>query len=602
MTFEIIFVLILLPATVICLAQEWVAPEIAAMTAFSLLIACGILSVEQAMAVFSNPAPITIGALFIITFALDKSGGLNSLTRLIRDHLPSSLNSTLFTVSSLVAVASAFVNNTPIVALFLPLLLGLARARNIAPSKLLIPLSYASIMGGCCTLIGTSTNIIVSGIMVDYGMPALSMFELAKIGVPMLLIGTVYISFVSPKLIPDRSNITATLSEEERRTFFCQLLVKPHSTWVGKPLLNIAIGQNQNEFRIIEVRRQGATLMLPLPQIKVEPYDRILISAAFQSLETGDDGMHLKQELTEAWGVNALSTLQGGIMEGVITRHSSLVGKTIEAVNFRQRQGLLVLAVHRKGRNLTRNFSGIRLKFGDTLLLLGPEWRFDEMRSKGDLMLLDEISEPEKPKSLNQQPVWAWITIAAVVLLATFNVVPIVGAAIMGAVFLLLMRLISPEDAIKAVDWSILFLIFGMLGVGLAMETTGAAKLIADSVIGAAGHVVPEAWLPYIALSLLILLTSVLTELLSNNATAAVMAPVGYNLATSLALDARPFTIGVMLAASLAFSTPIGYQTNTMVYNAGGYRFSDFVRVGLPLNLLYWLIASCLIPVFWPFQ
>jgi len=602
MTFEIAFVLILLPATVICLAKEWVAPEIAAMTAFSLLIAFGILSVDQAMAVFSNPAPITIGALFIITFALDKSGGLNSLAKLIRDHLPQSLNSILFTIASLVAVASAFVNNTPIVALFMPLLLGLARARNIAPSKLLIPLSYASIMGGCCTLIGTSTNIIVSGIMVDYGMEALSMFELAKIGVPMLLIGTVYIAFISPKLIPDRSNVTATLSEEERRTFFCQLLVKPGSPWIGKPLLDNEVGQNQSEFRLIEVRRQGATLLLPLSEIEVQPYDRILISAGSKSLEEQEDGMHLQQELAETWGVNALSTLQGGIMEGVITQHSSLVGKTIASVNFRQSQGMLVLAVHRKGTNLTKNFAGIRLQFGDTLLLLGPEWRFDELRSKGDLMLLDEVHEPDAPKSLNQQPIWAWITMVAVVLLATFNIVPIVGAAIMGAVFLLLLRLISPEDAIKAVDWSILFLIFGMLGLGLAMETTGAAKLIADLVINTTGQIVPEDWLPYIALSLLILLTSVLTELLSNNATAAVMAPVGYNLATSLELDARPFTVGVMLAASLAFTTPIGYQTNTMVYNAGGYRFGDFVRVGLPLNLLYWLIASCLIPLFWPFQ
>ncbi|MEM6883555.1 MAG: SLC13 family permease [Verrucomicrobiota bacterium] len=601
--FHIPFVLLLLPATVLCLAKEWVAPEIAAMTAFSLLIAFGVLSAEEAMAVFSNPAPITIGALFIITFALDKSGGLNSLAKFIRDHLPQSLNGILFSISSLVAIASAFVNNTPIVALFMPLLLGLARARDIAPSKLLIPLSYASIMGGCCTLIGTSTNIIVSGIMVkDYGMEPISMFELTKIGVPMLLVGTLYIAFISPKLIPERSNVTASLSEEERRTFFCQLLVKPSSPWVGKALLNIAVGQNQNEFRIIEVRRQGATLMLPLSQIKVEPYDRILISAASKSLEEQEDGMHLKQDLAESWGVNALSTLQGGIMEGVITQHSNLVGRTIESVNFRQRQGMLVLAVHRKGKNLTKNFSGIRLQFGDTLLLLGPEWRFDEMRNKGDLMLLDEAQEPEAPKSLNKKPIWAWITMATVVMLATFNVVPIVGAAIMGAVFLLLLRLITPEDAIKAVDWSILFLIFGMLGVGLAMQTTGAAQLIAESSIGAARYIVPEAWLPYVALSIMILLTSVLTELLSNNATAAVMAPVGYNLALSLGLDARPFTIGVMLAASLAFTTPIGYQTNTMVYNAGGYRFGDFVRVGLPLNLLYWLIASCLIPVLWPFQ
>lgn len=603
MTFEIALVLLLFPATIVVLIKEWVAPEIAAMTAFCVLLATGILSVENAMTVFSNPAPITIGALFIITYALDKTGGLDSLAAFLRHHLPQSLQGLLLSTSSIVALASAFINNTPIVALFMPLLLGLARARDIAPSKLLIPLSYASIMGGCCTLIGTSTNIIVSGIMVDYGMEGLSMFELAKVGVPMLVVGTLYLTLISPKLIPNRTNITASLSEEERKTFFSQLLVQPHSNWVGLPLLETPIAQKPTVYRLIEIRRKGATLTLPLDQITVEPYDRILISAGTQSLEKTGDEFSFKSELSEDWGVEPLSTLQGGIMEGVIAPHSLLIGKNIAQANFRQQYGMLVLAVHRQGRNLTKHFKNIRLQFGDTLLLLGPQWRFEELRAKGDLMLLDEAEEHNKADDPKRRGApWAWGAIGLVVLLATLDLMPIVGASILGAVLLLLIGVITPDDAVHAIDWSILFLIFGMLGVGLAMETTGAAKLIAESAIGSAARFVPEAMLPYIALSLLILLTSALTEMLSNNATAAVMAPVAYNLALGLGLEPRPFTIGVMLAASLAFTTPIGYQTNTMVYNAGGYRFGDFIKVGLPLNLVYWVMASTLIPIFWPFQ
>jgi len=604
MTFEIAVVLLLLVLTVTVLVKEWLSPEITAMSAFCLLMAIGILSVDDAISVFSNPAPITIGALFIITFALEKTGGLDSLAAFLRRHFPQSLSGLLLATSGIVAVTSAFINNTPIVALFMPLLLGLARARDISPSKLLIPLSYASIMGGCCTLIGTSTNIIVSGIMVDNGLDAVSMFELTKAGLPMLAIGVIYIAFITPRILPNRTSVTGVLTEDERRTFFSQLLVKKESNWVGSLLLETPVADKSSHFRIIEVRRQGATLTLPLDQITIEPNDRILISAGSEALQTDQEQPTLKPELIANWGVEPLSTLQGGIMEGVVAPHSLLEGKTIAQSNFRQQFGMLVLAVHRQGKNLKKHFKNVRLQFGDTLLLLGPQWRFDELRAKGDLMLLDEVAlgENPTPKTNSGHALWAWLAIGTVVILATFDLLPIAGAAIIGAVFLLLVGVIRSEDAVRAIDWSIIFLIFGMLGVGLAMEKTGAARFLAEEAVGLASSLVPEAWLPYVALSLLLLLTSVLTEMLSNNATAAVMAPVGYNLALSLGLEPRPYMVAVMLAASLAFTTPIGYQTNTMVYNAGGYRFEDFVRAGLPLNLIYWLTASILIPIMWPFQ
>lgn len=600
MTPEILFLLLLLPLVLLCLVREWLAPEVAAMTTFVLLLLAGILDLDQALSVFSHPAPITIGALFVITHALDKTGGLDGLSRALRRHLPDSTRGLLLGSTSLVALASAFINNTPIVALFLPLLLGLARVRDLPPSKLLIPLSYASILGGCCTLLGSSTNLIVSGIMAEYGYPSLGMFELGRLGAPLAVIGIAYIVFLSPRLLPARASVTAALDENDRKSHFCQLMVTPQSRWIGRRLVDTVPARADSGFRLLEVRRKGTTLVQPLNKIIIEPFDRVLISASPRLLEKRkDDKIVVDPAWTEVRGLKALATQQGGVTEGVVGPHSRLNGRSLKSIGFRQHYGMWVLAVHRQGRNLHKNFQNERLQFGDTLLLLGPKWRFDELRERGDLMLLDETTAPPLPAG--PSPLLAWAAMAGVVLLATLHILPIAAAALAGAVFLLLTRVVTADEAARSIDTSILFLIFGMLGLGLAMETTGAAKWLAENALALAEQGVPNAWLPHVALALVILLTGGLTELLSNNATAALMAPVAYNLALGIGVDTRPFFIAVMFAASLAFATPIGYQTNTMVFNAGGYCFGDFVRAGLPLSLLCWTLLVLGIPVFWPF-
>lgn len=600
MTLEIAFVLGLLPLVLLCLTREWFPPELTAMAAFALLMGTGVLDIPQALSVFSHPAPVTIGSLLVISACLEKTGGLEALSSALRRHLPASLHGLLLGTTVVVALASAFINNTPIVALFMPLLLGLAQVRKLAPSKLLIPLSYASILGGCCTLVGTSTNLIVSGIMNDYGYPALGMFELGRLGIPLAVLGLLYIAFVLPRLLPARGNVTATLSEDDRKSYFCQLMVTPDSRWVGRLLVDTVAAHPSSGFRLIEIRRKGATLTLPMNEIIIEPFDRVLISASPRLLTTQGSETVLNPEWTAERGLKALSTLQGGIMEGIVPQHSSLIGRSLEESRFRQRFGMLVLALHRQGHNLRKHFAHVRLQFGDTLLLLGPQWRFDELRERGELMLLDETPETTKP-SAGRGAILSWISMAGVVLLTAFHILPIVAAALLGAVFLLLTRVISTEEATRAIDTSILFLIFGMLGLGLAMESSGAARWLANSLLQGGKGLFPEIWLPHLTLVLIILLTGVLTEMLSNTATAAVMAPVAYNLAMGIGADPRPFFIAVMLAASLSFTTPIGYQTNTMVFNAGGYRFGDFVRAGLPLSLGSWTFIAIGIPLVWPF-
>ncbi|MEO0453415.1 MAG: SLC13 family permease [Verrucomicrobiota bacterium] len=592
--------LVLVAICIFLLIREVVSPEMVAMGALCALMVSGILEVPEALSVFSNPAPLTVGAMFILSHALQKTGVIGIIGHFLSRHAGSSLRSVLFVTASIVAVSSAFVNNTPIVAIFMPVLLGLARSREIPASKLLIPLSYASIMGGCCTLIGTSTNLIVSGVMNDYGLEPMGMFDLAAIGLPLLIIGVVYLTIVSPWLIPERQNITAMLNQNERSHYFCHTLVRPDSPLVGKVLTETELFQRSTEFKVIEVRRGGSRLMRSLADITIEPFDRIMISVTSKNLLTTEASKSptLPNTITNQFGIENLSTIEGSIFEGVVSPHSHLINQTIKGINFRQTYGMLVLALHRKGANVSSGFENSPLQFGDTLLMLGPKQFYDDLRHQGDFMFLEDQKTPQADQ---KKSIWAILGISCAVALATFTSVPIVASAIMACVFVALMKCLKPEEAYHTIDWSILFLIYGMLSVGKAMEETQTAAWLAESMINIVQLMVEPEILPFVALALCYLLTNLLTEVLSNNATAVVMAPVSLNCAINLGVDPMPFAVATMLAASAAFITPIGYQTNTMVYGAGGYRFTDYVKVGIPLSIIFWITATLLIPRIWPF-
>jgi len=596
-----IIVFVILALVLLAFIFELASPDMIAMTAFCALFVTGVVQVQDLLTVFSNSAPITIACMFIVTAALEKSGAIDDITHLLSKHLPAPLRMILLILTLFVGFSSAFVNNTPIVALFLPVLLALARERGFAASKLLIPLSYASIMGGCCTLIGTSTNIIVSGIAAKNGMDPFHFFELAWIGLPILVMGTLYLALFSPWVLPDRQNLTAVLSPEDRKQHLTQVLVKPDSILIGQVLTETRLAKNQKEFRILQVRRDGKTLLAPMDKIKIRKFDRILISATQHRLIKNEQGkLQIDEKLEDELGLQSLSTIPGSIIEGVISPHSSLLNKSIRTINFRQKYGMLVLALHRHGQNLSNNFLDEKLEFGDTLLLLGSIDSFTELQEQGDFMLLEENLPHtfRRPKAK-----WAWLAMAGVVAVSTMNLLPIVGAGLLAVLFVLLTRCLDSGEAYKAVDWQIIFLIYGMLGVGVAMEQTGAAVFIAEGCVGLAkGLVSDEMLLLYVVLSLIYLLTNLLTELMSNNATAVVMAPIAIYVAANLGVDARPFVIAVAIASSAAFLTPIGYQTNTMVYGVGGFRFTDYLRAGLPHSLIFWITASLLIPFIWPFQ
>lgn len=600
-TWQIAFVLLLLGTLAAAFVWEWAPPDIVALTGFCLVILFGILDTEKAFSVFSNHAPITIAAMFILTSALEKTGSIDGVGRLLYRAAGHSLAAMIFWIALVAGIISAFMNNTPVVAIFMPVLIGLSRSQNIPASKLLIPLSFAAVMGGCCTLIGTSTNIVVSNMAKQAGLEPLGMFELAWIGVPVLLIGITYLSLFGPRFLPDRQSITSILSPEERKNYFCQVLVKKDSPLVGKKLIETDLAQQRADFRIIEVRRNGATVLDALDQIIVRPYDRILISASGRQMVQLPkmEGLSLDAGTQQHMGLESLSTIEGGIVEGVIAPHSSLIGKSIRSVNFRQKYAMLILAVHRQGRNLSKDFLDIKMEFGDTLLMLGPLSTFSQLRKYGDFMLMEDMkSEVKRPEKIP----WVLGVLAAVVLLSTIEILPIVAIATMGAILLVLTKCLEPDEAYKAIDWPIIMLIYGMLGVGAAMESSGTASWLAYHAVEFIRSAVREDWLPYIMLSMCYLTTTLLTELLSNNATAVILVPLFTAVAYSLGLEPRPFIIAVCIASSAAFMTPIGYQTNTMIYGPGGYKFRDFLVFGTPLNLIYWILCSFLIPWIWPLR
>ena len=603
MTWEIAFVLGLLLLTLIAFMRELGPPDLIAMTAFCIVVAAGLITVSEGLTVFKNDAPITIGALFVLTAALNKTGAMDALSRLMEKHLRGGLRYILLLVCFFTAACSAFINNTPLVAMLMPVLLGLARSRGISPSKLLIPLSYSSLLGGCCTLIGTSTNIIVNGMLPTYGQPSLSMFELAPIGLPLALVGLCYITIFAPKLLPNRiAPPTSDIASAGQRS--CPLyhvLVSQTSPLIGKKLEDTPLWEKLCKLSIIEFRRQGVQLMTHLNEIAIEPLDRILLGVDNTEASNEITPQELDQLMADfrKSGLEILPTLEGRLFKAVIAPHSKLVGKRMSRIDFRQRYGVHVQSFDRSGGNIHTDIKEVPMEFGDTLHMLSTARNLPALRACGDFLMFDEEEEALKSPRLTAI---AWMGFALVVILSVFNIVPIVAASLLACLLVLWAGCVTPKDAYASVEWPIIFMLYGMLGVGMALEKTGAAEWLAHGLVEIMQAVVPALWLPVVVLSSCYLLTSLLTEVLSNNATAVAMTPIVINVAKQLELNPRPFIIAVTIGASAAFILPIGYQTHMMVYGPGGYRFTDYMKLGLPLSIMCWLISSILIPIFWPLQ
>ena len=606
MTWEIATVLALVAFALVQFMRERWPTDLTGLSVFAVLLLLSQLPFENTfpdanklLGVFANSAPITVAAMFVLSNALERTGALTRALTVMENMSGLGPRGMLLVMMLATAVVSAFINNTPVVVVGLPIAIHLANRAGVSASIFLIPLSYAAIFGGTCTLVGTSTNILASGLVADAGFEPFGMFETGYVGLPLLLIGTAFVVLVGPKLLPHRKTLAQDISEGGFSEYVVEATVAPASVAVGKTLTEAGLGKRTG-VRVLEVLRDKQPLFEALDTLRLRAGDRLVIAAAPEAVADVLTRQDIRLDLEDTDSGRKMISHEGHLGEAIVGPLSELAGRSLRELNFRQRFGLIVLAIHRRGTNLSRGFENIPLQPGDTLLLLGEEASIRQLKATNELLLLDRPRAETSAQRARTPLVFG--TMAVVILAASLELVPIAVAAIVGCVFLMITGTMTPRQAYASVDWSLLFLIYSTLGLGVALESTGTAQFIAGNLATWATDFVPVVWKPLLLLAVIFILTSTITEVLSNNATVVLMMPIALGLAAELGLDPRPFAIAVTIAASASFATPIGYQTNTYVYSAGGYRFADFMRIGLPLNILYFIGAMVIIPRIWSFH
>jgi di/tricarboxylate transporter len=576
--------------------KEWLPNDLVALGGMSVLLLTGILGEKELGRVFSNSAPMTIGAMFILGEALTRTGVIDWIANRFEKWAGKSLSRAILILALIVMPLSAFMNNTPVVIVFLPVLMAFSRSTGLKASKLLIPLSFLSILGGTVTLIGTSTNLLVSGLSNQQGQPAFGIFEISGLGFAYAVIGFLYIFFIGQRLLPERDTVSSLLDAEDTRKFSSAVEIPGGSPLIGGRLIEHPLFSNRMKTIVYEVIRMGRRLEdIPLDAVTFQERDILWFRATSKQLAEiqGNEGVSMIHRKSGNGEGEPDKGDEVKTVEAIIGKQSPLIGKSVKESNIRRRYGIVVAAIHRQGMNLSQGFPDIRLAFGDTLLLEGPAHNIVRLNREGSFLSLNETFIRPKLKSKMGLSVGI---LAAVVLSTALGLLSITSAALIGAVLVVLSGCLGMRDAYKAIEWDVLFLIYGMLGLGLAMEKTGGAEWIAMGVVGAMDQLGPLA-----ILAAIYLLASILTELVTNNAVAILMTPIAISIAGSMDVDPRPFLVAIMFGASASFITPIGYQTNTYVYGAGGYRFGDFLKIGIPLNLILWATAIILIPMIWPF-
>ena len=489
------------------------------------------------------------------------------------------------------AALSAFIVNTATVAIFIPIAIGLAEARKISPSRVLMPLSFASQFGGVCTLIGTSTNILMNDIAIKAGLHGFGLFEFAPLGLAMAAVGIVYLMIVPRFALPKRRGGDARVDKYRLADFLAELRVTADSPLIGKTWSEGEAGDGNGLQLIKIVRDDKETWRASATKIRED--DLLLVHGDAAALMKLAERFKLKTRGDEKVSDGALKSDEVKLIEALIPPGSRFGGRSLRASNFRRRFNCVVLAVQRRGKVLRERLDALSLADGDTLLLQGDAEGMARLLRSNDIVVIGEHSEH---KLRSDRAAIALAIIAAVVGLTAFNVVPILVAALLGALAMVLGRCLTMDEAYQAVDWKVVFLLGGMLPLGLALETSGASQWLAGTLLGPVGDAGPIA-----VLAALYIVTAMLTEVMSNNAAAVLLAPIALSLAGPMGIDPRPLLVAITFAASTSFATPIGYQTNTLVYGPGGYRFTDYTRVGLPLNFIFWAIAVLLIPQLWPF-
>ena len=605
-TTQQIFATLIVVMVFVAFVRERIAAEVVALAGFAAMVLTGVLPVESAMKAFSNEAVIMVASMLVICIALERAGVVAAAGAFYERVSGRSQRTGLWVLMIVCGGISAFLNNTSIVIIFLPVVMAACRRQGVAPSRMLIPLSFATVAGGMITLIGTSTNMVVVGQARDYGL-SFSMFEISGLGLAVFGVSLAYLGILGPRLLPDRVALSNLLEDTKSKEYLTRAFVGEGSPLISKLYAETTLAKLRG-IRLIDVIRAGVMVEASFNELRLEAGDQLVLKGRLEDVMTMRQTQGLDMIPRESLGLEGVKMEQAVLMEAVLGPGSTILHKSLKQLNFRQRYGVIIVAVHRMGVNLRERFEDMRFMMGDTLLLEGPPEQMSQLfKERGFINLT-------RPKDTRPRLEKRWIALGimfAVCLGALAETATDKGGTIVtdwgmpdlnfglialtGAVLCVLTRCVDTSEIYEAMEWRILLLIIGTVGIGAGMEKCGLAGHLAKTIVVAFSQFGDLA-----VLSAVYLIAVILTEFLSNAAVAAIITPIAMQTALSLHVDPKPFVIAAMFGSTLAFSTPIGYQTNLLVYNAGGYKFTDFCRIGIPLTLLLWLLCTFLIPVFWP--
>ena len=592
----IILTLTVLVVALVAFVAEWLPVDLTALCVAIVLILLGLVTPEEGIAGFSNSATVTVMAMFVLSAGITRTG----VIQVIRDRLlvwgGKNPHQQVFVLGALVGPISAFINNTAVVAIFLPIVEDWCKKQKISPSKLLIPLSYATVLAGMITVVGTSTNILASGISAKLGYGEFSLFQFTALGLVTFLAGLIYLTIFAPKLLPDRKSSTGEFLEDDygSKVYLSEVIISPRSNLIGQTLSQSGL-QRKFDFDVLELIRNKVHLPQPLADKVLNAGDILIVHSSREELLKIKDerGLEIFADVKFQKGdiESTITTGEEKLAEVLILSNSRLIGTTLKDLKFRQRYNATVLAIRRGSELLQGRLGKIPLKFGDLLLVQGPKQSFIGLQTTRELLVLEE----KEIESLRQDKgIIALMITLLVIIIAAFDIQPILVTSLVGVVLMVITGCLKPGEVYGSIRWDIIFLLAGLIPLGTAMDNSGTTKWLADNLVAIGGHL-SGFWI----LVFFYLITSVLTEILSNNAAVVLMIPVAVEVAKTLGLNPLAFMYAVTFAASNSYLTPIGYQTNTMVYAPGGYKFLDFTRLGAPLNLILTILTPSLIVLFY---
>jgi di/tricarboxylate transporter len=586
-------VTIILVIAMLLLITERLPVDLTSIGIMVALILSGILTSKEAIAGFASPAVITVGSMFLISKGMIRTGAVGFISQKVLQYSRGRPKLAMVLILAIVGLASAFINNTPVVVLFIPIILGLSCELNLSPSKFLIPISYASILAGTCTLIGTSTNIIISDLSAMYGFGALGMFELSQLGVPIALIGIAFLIFAAPGLMPSMHNPVCELKNDAHRRYLAELQVPRGSRIIGEDP-DSYFAQKYSGTQVLELIRYSHIFYPDRDAVKIAPDDLLLVKGSANDLVEILHENIVELPLGEQ-GINfGAEQKKSLIVELIIPPQSRLLGERLVASRLQRDPDIHIIAIKRQELHYTeQKIKDIRLKIGDILLIRCPESALERLRGVTDYIIVEDVHHEIVHKRLARR---AFLIFGGLVVAASTGMADIMVCALAAAFLMILTGCLQLRDAYRAMEGRVLLIIIATIALSAALQKTGASEFYTSAFLSLFGGLNPV----YV-LSGVIILTSISTHLLSNNATAILLLPIAISASLGLGVNPKPFIIAVCFGASACFATPIGYQTNLLVYGPGGYRFSDYLKLGMPLNLLVLVIGSIFIPMIWPF-